>query len=54
MGRLTIIVHNHIQGDFLATPHSAQKLAQILTDAVQQQDVHLVARRALLPAYAVK
>jgi hypothetical protein len=51
---IIINVYNQIQGDFLATPHSAQVLAKILTDAVQQQDVQLVARRALLPAYAAR
>jgi len=43
-----------IQGDFLATPHSADTLAAILSDAVEQRDVKLTARRALLPTYAAR
>jgi hypothetical protein len=42
----------HIHGDFLSTPNSADVLAKILSDAVEQRDVKLTSRRALLPAYA--
>jgi hypothetical protein len=44
----------HIHGDFLSTPNSADVLAKILSDAVEQRDVKLTSRRALLPAYAAR
>ena len=44
----------NIHGDFLATPHSADKLIAIIKDAVLHRDADLPARRALLPTYAAR